>query len=144
MNPDVAAAVSRLERDGVLSREQASVVRPVAEGNKLSAYGELRFFLYLGVLLVTAGVGILVRQNLENVGPLTIAIVIGIAGGFCLVWVERHAPPFSWGLAASTHLAFENILLLGVLLASADIAYVEAQFTPFGEHWSWHGRTSSK
>ena len=138
MNPDVAVAVSRLERDGVLSREQASVVRPVAKGKKLSAYGELRFLLYIGVLLVTAGVGILVRQNLENVGPLTIAIAIGIAAASCLVWVEQHAPPFSWGTVASTHLAFDYVLLLGVLLASADIAYVEAQFTPLGEHWSWH------
>jgi hypothetical protein len=138
MNPDVAAAVSRLEREGVLSPEQAAVLQPVAEGKKLSAYGELRFLFYVGVLLITAGVGFLVQENLEHIGPLTIAIVIGIAAAGCLFWVHRHAPPFSWGPAVSTHLAFDYVLLLGVLLLSADLAYVETQFTPLGEHWSWH------
>jgi hypothetical protein len=138
MNPDVAAAVSRLEREGVLSPEQASLLRPVAEGKKLSAYGELRFLFYVGVLLITAGVGFLVQENLEHIGPLTVTIAIGVAAAGCLIWVHRHAPPFSWGPAISSHLAFDYLLLLGVLLLSADLAYVETQFTPLGEHWSWH------
>jgi hypothetical protein len=35
-------------------------------------------------------------------------------------------------------MAFDYILLLGVLLGAADLAYVEAQFTPLGPAWPWH------
>jgi hypothetical protein len=30
------------------------------------------------------------------------------------------------------------MLLLGVLLASADLAYIEVKFTPLGDAWPWH------
>jgi hypothetical protein len=30
------------------------------------------------------------------------------------------------------------VLLLAALLTGADLAYVEAQFTPLGPHWAWH------
>ncbi|HSF16955.1 MAG TPA: DUF2157 domain-containing protein [Vicinamibacteria bacterium] len=138
MNPDVVAGISTLDREGILSQQQADFLRPIAEGRRLSVHGELRFLLYVGVLLLTAGVGALVEQNLDDISPVAIALGIGIAATSCLAWVQRKAPPFSWGPAASTHLAFDYVLLLGVLLASADIAYVEAQFTPLGDHWSWH------
>jgi hypothetical protein len=52
--------------------------------------------------------------------------------------VVRVAPPFSWEEVPSPNLAFDYILLLGVLLAAADLAYVEVQFTPLGAHWTWH------
>ncbi|HXV62077.1 MAG TPA: DUF2157 domain-containing protein [Vicinamibacteria bacterium] len=138
MNPDVVAGISTLDREGILSQQQVAVLRPIAEGRRLSVHYELRFLLYVGVLLLTAGVGALIEQNLDDISPVAIAFGIGIAAASCLAWVQRKAPSFSWGSAASTHLAFDYVLLLGVLLASADIAYVEAQFTPLGEHWSWH------
>ncbi len=48
------------------------------------------------------------------------------------------APPFSWREAPSPNLGFDYVLLLGVLLAAADLAYVEVRFTPLGAHWPWH------
>ena len=34
--------------------------------------------------------------------------------------------------------SFDYVLLLGVLLAAADLAFVEVQFTPLGSSWPWH------
>ena len=36
------------------------------------------------------------------------------------------------------HLALDSTLLLGVLLAGSDLAYVEVKFTPLGAQWPWH------
>jgi hypothetical protein len=138
MNPDVATAVCELEKLRVLTPEQGKKLLRIARGELLSVYRELRFGLYLGVALITAGVALLVQQNLERLGPVSIALGLGIAAASCHLWVARHRPPFTWSKAESTHIAFDYVVLLGVLLASADLAYVEAQFTPLGPNWPWH------
>lgn len=138
MNPDVAAGVARLGREGTLTREQASLFRRVAHDELVSVRPELRVLLYGGVLAVMGGVGVLVQQNLDRLGPAAIAATLWIAAAAALLWALRHAPPFSWGPATSTHLAFDYILLLGVLLTGAALAYVEVKFTPLGPAWSHH------
>jgi xanthine/uracil permease len=94
--------------------------------------------LWAGVALVTTGVGILVKQNLERIGPLTIALALGLAAALCLAWVVWRAPRFSWGEVPSPNLAFDYILVLGLALVAADLAYVEVQFSPLGANWTWH------
>jgi hypothetical protein len=85
-----------------------------------------------------AGVGMLVQQNLDRIGPLAIAAALWIAAVAALAWSLRQAPPFSWGPSPSPHLAFDYVLLLGVLLTGAALAYVEVKFTPLGAAWSHH------
>ncbi len=138
MNPDVATAVERLGRQGTLTQEQATLFRRVARGELVSVRPELRVLLYGGVLAVMGGVGVLIQQNLDRLGPVAIAAMLWLAAAAALLWALRHAPPFSWGPAASTHLAFDYILLLGVLLTGAALAYVEVKFTPLGPAWSHH------
>jgi hypothetical protein len=138
MNPDVADAIPRLVEAGALPPAVAPRLLRVARGELLSIHWELRALLYLGVLLVTGGVGLLVKENLDRIGPVAIAALIGLAAAAALAWVIRVAPPFSWREVPSPNLAFDYMLLLGVLLAAADLAYVEVKFTPLGAAWSWH------
>src|SRR5262249_25504716 len=105
---------------------------------RLSVRAELQVLLYGGVLLITAGVGVLVRENLDRLGPVAIAAALTLAALACLVWVARVAPRFSRGEVPSERFGFDYVLLLGILLVSADLAYVETQFTPLGEHWPLH------
>ena len=138
MSPDVAGAVEDLRRAGVLSAEAAAIVGPVARGERVSVRAELRALFYGGVLLVMAGVSWLVRENLDRLGPVAVATGIGLAALLCLAWAFRVGPAFSRGEVASPNLAFDYVLLLGVLLAAAELAYVEAQFTPLGASWPVH------
>lgn len=138
MNPDVANAIPKLVEAGALPPEGAPRLLRVARGELVSVHGELRALLYLGVLLVMGGVGLLVKENLDRIGPLAIAVGLGLAAAAALVWVARVAPPFSWREVPSPNLGFDYILLLGVLLAAADLAYIEVKFTPLGANWTWH------
>jgi Predicted membrane protein (DUF2157) len=138
LNPDVAQAIPRLVESGALPPEKAPHLLRVARRELVSVHWELRALLYLGVLLVTGGVGLLIKENLDRIGPAVIASAIGLAAAAALIWVERAAPPFSWREVKSPNLAFDYILLLGVLLAAADLAYIEVQFTPLGADWPWH------
>jgi len=138
MNPDVANAIPKLVESGILPPEKAPLLLRVARRELVSVQGELRMLLYTGVLLLTAGVGLLVKENLDRIGPVAIAAGIGLAAAAALAWVWRVAPPFSWRQVRPPHLAFDYVLLLGLLLAAADLAYIEFQFTPLGLNWTWH------
>jgi hypothetical protein len=138
MNHEVHAAVLRLRRQQVLSDAQAERFGRVARRELVSLYRELRLLLYVGILVAMAGVGLLVSEHFGSIGPLAVTAALTVAAAGCLLWVHRQAPPFSWAETAQTHLAFEYLLLLGVLLLGADLAYVETQFTPLGRGWPWH------
>ena len=138
MNPDVAEAVAALERSGTLSPAQARLFGSVARRELVSVHAELRLLAYAGVLLAMAGVGMLLHDNLDRIGPLAIASALAVAALACFAWVARRAPAFSWGESASPHLALDYVLLLGALLTAAELAYLEAKFTPLGDAWPWH------
>jgi hypothetical protein len=138
LNPDVVGAVARLRADKVLSGEQATLFDRVARRLLVSVRLEIRALLYAGVLLLTSGVGLLVKEHHGEIGPWAIAVAIGLAAAACLFWVNRRAMPFSWGEVPSPDVAFDYILLLGLLLFASDLAYIEVQFTLLGSKWAHH------
>ncbi|MEO6260688.1 MAG: hypothetical protein ABIP63_10065, partial [Thermoanaerobaculia bacterium] len=77
------------------------------------------------------GVGIVVSKNLEHIGPLAIAAVIALAAAACYVWAV-------WKRTRTASLADDYVLLLGSLLLSADIGYIEHQWHLLGPVWPRH------
>jgi len=121
-----------------LTASQAHLFSRVARRELVSVRLEIRAALYAGVLLLTGGIALFVKENHERIGPAAIGLAIGAIAAGCLAWAWRNAPPFTWGDALSTHAAFDYVLLLGALLAAADLAYVEAQTKVLGPAWPWH------
>jgi predicted membrane protein DUF2157 len=138
VNPDVVRAIASLRAGDVLSAEQAAFFDRVARRGLVSVRFEIRTLLYVGVLLLTSGIGVLVALHQEEIGPLAIAAGIALAAAGSLIWVARRAAPFSWGEIPSPSVAFDYVLLLGLLLVAADLAYVEVQFTVLGPRWAYH------
>ena len=123
INPDVVGAIARLRAAGVVTDPKAALFARVARRELVSVRFEIRALLYLGVLLLTSGVGVLLAGHHQDVGPLAIAVAIGLAAAGCLAWVARVSPPFSWGETPPSFLAFDYVLLLGPLPLAADLAY---------------------
>jgi hypothetical protein len=138
ISPDVATAVDSLEREGILAPEQARLFRRVSRGELVSLSPALHALLYLGVAALTTGVGLLFRAEIANLGPLTLALVIGLVASLCLAWVQRVSPPFSRATVVAPHFAFDYLLVLGALLGAADLAFIETQFGSLGELWTFH------
>jgi hypothetical protein len=138
MNPDVVEAIGRLRQERVLTAEQAAPLARAARGELVSVELELRVLLYAGVLLVTSAVGLFLKENHDRIGPAAIAAALGVGAAGCLVFAWRRLPPFSWQSTVSPHLAADYVLLLGVLLGAADLAYAETQFRVLGPHWPYH------
>jgi len=138
LNPDVVAAIDALRAKGTLPGAQARVLSRPARGELVSIHWELRTLLYLGVVLATTGVGLFLKLNQERIGPAALASLLGLAAAICLLYASRRSPPFSWEATPSPHLAVDYVLLLGVLLLGADLAYVETQFRWLGPRWPLH------
>ena len=138
MNPDVVTAVARLRASNIISGEQAALFDRVARRLLVSLRFEIRALLYVGVLLLTSGVALLVKEHHREIGPGAIAVAIGLAAAGCLFWVARTSAPFSWAEVPSSNVAFDYILLLGLLLFASDLAYIEVQFTLLGANWAHH------
>lgn len=138
MNPDVVSAIARLRATNVLSGGQTALFERVARRQLVSVRLEVRVLLYVGVLLLASGVGLLVAEHHREIGPLAIAAAIGLAIAASFFWVMRKAPAFSWGEVEPPNVAFDYILLLGLLLLATELAYVEVQFTVLGPKWAYH------
>jgi hypothetical protein len=137
-SPEVARAIPELVRDGVLSPERAAPLLAVARGELVAVRAELRALLGLGVVAMTTGVGWLLKEHHEALGPGAIAALLALAATACLVAVARRSPPFTWQRVPEPDWIVDGLLLLAIALLGADLAWIEAQFTPLGAHWAWH------
>lgn len=94
---------------------------------------ELLLALYVAVAMVVAGVGLLIRANLDRIGPLVLLGGIFAAAALCYAWSLRVRRA---GRART--LGEDYVLLLGALLFSTAVGYAEVQFQVLGAAWSRH------
>jgi hypothetical protein len=80
-------------------------------------------------MLIATGVGILVAKNLDRIGVVAVALVIGAAAAACYAWAF-------WKRTRAASLADDYVLLLGALLLSADVGFVEHTWHLLGRNWN--------
>ena len=134
MNP---AVLDALRNEGLLTERQHSLLTGIYSQKLFSLYYELRTMLYLGVLLFTTGVGILVYLNIETIGHQVIILALMVLTGLCFWYVARRRAPYSNGQVQSPGVLFDYILLLGCLLFTTVVGYLQFQYGLFGEHWEF-------
>lgn len=129
---NLAPEVMQLEREGLVTPEAAGPLVAQERREIVSVYAEVRALAWIGVMLIASGVGVIVSKNLDRIGPLAIAAAIGIASAACYGWtVWRRA-------SARRGVLDDYVLLLGALILSADVGYIEHQFHLLGAEWPRH------
>lgn len=78
-------------------------------------------------MLLAAAAGLVLKNNLDRIGPLALAALVGAAALACYV--------FAWIRRDGASVIDDYVLLLAALLVSADIAFIETQFRLFGAQW---------
>lgn len=124
LEPEIAALRPHLgdaAADALIARERRDV---------FSIYPELRICGWVGATMLAGAAGILLKNNLERIGPIALATGIAIVAAACYAFV-------TWRRARASAVD-DYVLLLGALLVSADVAFIESQFHLFDEHWKRH------
>lgn len=101
-----------------------------------SIYWEARALLYLGVLCLAGGLGILIYKNIDTVGHQAILAAIALTAAGCIWRCARKAPPFTWGKAGRESSGSEYLLWLGALLTGTFMGYLQFRYAVFGQHTS--------
>jgi predicted membrane protein DUF2157 len=120
--------VVQLRNEGLLTAEAAGPLIAEERREIVTIYAEVRALAWLGVMLIAGGAGVFVSKNLDRIGPVAVAAAIGLAAGGCYAFA-------AWRRRAALH---EYILLLGALLLSTDVGYIEHQFHLLGSEWPRH------
>jgi hypothetical protein len=131
------AEYRELHAAGVI--DEATLLRQLAleSGRVFTLFEELRFSFYAAIAAITTGIGLLLKNNLDRIGPLSLILGLALVAAGCYASALRARVRVR--VRKQTHsLGADYILLLGALIVSADLGYAESQYHWLGNHWSAH------
>lgn len=114
--------ISETELEKITLQQQAPV----------SVHWDVRTLLYLGIVLLTTGLGIVVYKNIDTIGHDIMIIVIAIACLGCFAYCLKKSKGYSNKKIESPNIWFDYVLLLGCLLLLTFVAYIQYQYNVFG------------
>ena len=104
-----------LLQKGLIASEDAEEIERFSIGQPFSLHWELKLLLYLGVILLNAGLGFIIYENIDGIGHAAIITLIGAISAGCFWYAIRHRRPFTLEEVESPTPYFDYILLLGCL-----------------------------
>jgi hypothetical protein len=125
----------KLQKEGLISPTSAEKVRIISENRLFSFHWELKTLLYLGVLLLSGGLGILIYKNIDTIGHQAILAFIALISAGCFAYCIKQKRPFSWNRVSAPNGFFDYVLLLGCLTFISFITYLQVQYNVFGTRY---------
>ena len=111
-----------------ISEEQFKRIDQITSGKVVSVFYELRSLLYLGVMLFTAGAGLLIYLNIGELGHLLSIIALSLLTIACFWYALKHAIDYTHGQVKSPTPYYDYIVLLGSLLFVSVQGYLQFQY----------------
>jgi hypothetical protein len=123
---------NKLHTEGYISDSSFEKIRQKHLHKLFSVHWELKTLLYLGVMLLSGGLGVLVYKNIDTIGHQAILAFIALVCIGCFAYCFKHKHPFSWGKVKSPNTGFDYILLLGSISMVTFVGYLQFQYQVFG------------
>lgn len=125
----------QLHTDGHLSSESLQKIK-TSEANKLfSVHWELKTILYLGVLLLSGGLGILVYKNIDTIGHQAILFFISALCAGSFFYCFKNKLSYSNNIVDAPNAFFDYVLLLACLTFITFVGYLQYQYNVFGNRY---------
>lgn len=125
--------LDELRSKNLITQQQYDSLEPIVTQKVVSVFYELRTLLYLGVMLFTTGMGILIYKNIGELGHLLSIIVLFVLTGVCFWYSFKHAAPYSHEKTEAPTPYFDYIVLLGCLLFISGLTYLQVQYEVFDD-----------
>lgn len=127
--------LKELARKKIISDGQASVLLQYETAKPLSVHWELRFMLYIGILLFNSGLGIIIYENIDSIGHQAIIAAITLLTAACFYYTYRKSHPYSHNEVLNSNKLQEYTLLLGCVSFLVLEGYLQFQYKLFGSRY---------
>jgi Predicted membrane protein (DUF2157) len=130
-----SSLLEKLNEKNIISTEQAYQIKVSDSKQPFSIHWELRLLLYLGIMFLSTGLGVLIYKNIDTIGHNILIGLIALVCLACFFYAIRHRKPFSWAeLEESTNL--DDFALLGGCLTFLTLeGYLQYQYNFFGTRY---------
>lgn len=127
--------LERLRGNGLITTEQFDLMDSYLKQKPFSIYLELRVILFLGILMLTSGLGVIVYDNIDTIGHKVILVVIGLVSALCFAHAYINKAQFSWDKVQSTNKLSDYSLLIGCSTLLLLLGYAQYQYEIFGTRY---------
>ncbi|MBO9638940.1 MAG: DUF2157 domain-containing protein [Siphonobacter aquaeclarae] len=124
--------LQKLLDNDAIPPETADALGNYEKAKPFSVHWELRFLLYLGVTLLSGGLGVLIYQHYDVIGPGAVAGLIALLMAGCFAWVWWKRLPYANTLTEHASPLPDFLLLLGCLLFLTLGGYLQYTYNLFG------------
>jgi hypothetical protein len=131
---DDQATKSLLDKN-LITENQYQEIATYRGLNIFSLNAELKFFLYLSVLLFTSGIGVLIYKNIDSIGHIAILSILFILICVCFYYCFKNSKRFQKAETVFEHPVLEYLVLAGNILTCIFIGYLQFQYEAFGTHY---------
>ena len=94
----------------------------------VSLYYELRLILYLGILLLTGGLGYLAYENIGEFGHFLLMLLMAVLAGGGYYFVLKKSKPYSNFIVKESSVYLDYIIVLVALLVVGLFTYIQVYF----------------
>lgn len=124
-----------LEEIEILTSEESTTIKSKLQNPVFSIHWELRSLLYIGISLLTSGLGILIYQNIDTIGHSVLIGLIALLCGSLFFFVFKNAHPFSWK-HVEDEAKLKDFALLGACMLFLILGgYLQYQYHIFGQKY---------
>jgi hypothetical protein len=125
----------QLHAEGLISDQSLNNILAKQSNPLFSVHWEIKTILYLGILLLTGGISVLVYENIDTIGHQFILLFIALLSAGCLIYCVKHKTPFSIHKVDTPSTFFDYILLLGTISLLTFVGYLQYQYNVFGSNY---------
>ncbi|MBD3583728.1 DUF2157 domain-containing protein [Flavobacterium selenitireducens] len=136
MNPQTEKTAEILYQHGITSEQELISIKAYRSLNVFSVRYELLSLVYISILLLSGGIGILVYENIDTIGHSILIALVFIGAAACYYFSFKKAPPFSFNEAFFDNPLLDYVVLFGALLSGTFFGYLQYQYSPFGNSFA--------
>lgn len=126
---------TQLHTEGLLSEASLQKINDKKKSGLLSVYWEIKTLMYLAVILLSSGLGILVYKHFNSIGHTAILTFLILLCSGSFYYCLKHVSAFSFTKIVSPNALFDYLLLLACLTFITIIAYLQYQYNFFGNRF---------
>ncbi len=125
----------KLYTEGLISDESLKKTQQKFADQLFSVHWEIKTLLYIGILLLTAGLGTLVYKNIDSIGHQFVLLFIALICAGCFAYCFKNKLPFNAQRVGHPNAFFDYILLLACITFLIFTGYLQFEFKVFGTNY---------